>query len=205
MTEPRTVNVAHLEPYEFSASSPLFAGQILLCVIEGVMFFILIGVYFYLRLGVDVWPPPGIKAPNQLIPTIALLPLLASGYGSYLAGEAAKRNDRSGMIWGMALNLAFASTFLALRAYEWSTFNFTWASDAYGSIVWSILFLHTYDVVSDLILTLVLLIVVIIRRYGERERLGIYADGGLWYFLMLLWVPLYVVIYWGNYLVGGAR
>ena len=42
------------------------------------MLCVLIAIYFYLRLGVDVWPPPGVQLPNITMPTLALIPLLAS-------------------------------------------------------------------------------------------------------------------------------
>ena len=83
MSTPRTLDVSGLPDYDISAQSPLFLGQFMMCVIEGSMFSILIATYFYLRLGVDVWPPPGVRPPNLTVATWALLPLVASCAGSY--------------------------------------------------------------------------------------------------------------------------
>ena len=60
--------------------------------------------------------------------------------------------------------------------------NFTWASDAHGSIVWAILFLHSYDTVADMFMTVVLFVIVAERRYGEKQRLGVHVDSVVWYF-----------------------
>lgn len=205
MTPTRTVDVSDLPAYNISNQAPLWWGQLLLCAIEGTLFCTLIATYFYLRLGVDVWPPPGVQLPGLTLPTLALIPLLASCAGSYWASEAAKEGDRRGMILGLALNLALGIAFLILRAWEWKTFTFTWASDAHGSIVWTILFLHTYDVIADLLMTAVLIFILISGRYGEKQRIGVHVDSVIWYFLVGIWFPLYAVIYWGPRFLGAPR
>src|SRR5258708_4963082 len=136
MTTPRIVDVSGLPPYHISNKAPLWWGQFMMCVIEGSLFSMLIATYFYLRLGVDVWPPPGVQLPGVTLPTLALIPFIVSCIGSYLASEAAKKADRRGMLLGMTLNLVLAIVFLIIRWIEWKSLNFTWASDAHGSIVW---------------------------------------------------------------------
>ena len=204
MTERRTLDVSALPPYAISNQSPLFWGQVLMCVIEGSLLCMLIATYFYLRLSVDVWPGPGVRLPGLTFSTWAFLPLAASCVGSYLASEAAKKNDRSGMLLGLGLNLVLAIVFLSLRGIEWNRLNFTWASDAHGSIVWTILFLHSYDMVADVLMTAVLIFIVAIGRCGPKQRIGVHVDSVLWYFLAGIWIPLYGVIYWAPRLIGAA-
>ncbi len=201
----RTLDVSSLPAYTISSQSLTWWGQLLMCVIEGSLFCMLMAVYFYLRLGVDIWPPPGVRLPGIPFATLALIPLAASCIGSYWASEAAKKGNRQGMILGLALNLVLAIVFLALRGIEWRTINFTWASDAHGSIFWTILFLHTYDIIADLIMTFVLLLIVASGRYGEKQRVGVHVDSVVWYFLAGIWVPLYAVLYWGPRIIGGAQ
>jgi heme/copper-type cytochrome/quinol oxidase subunit 3 len=205
MTEQRTLDVSGLPPYDVSNQAPLFLGQVLMCLIEGSLLCMLIATYFYLRLGVNVWPGPGVRVPSLTFSSCALVPLLASCVGSYLASQAAKKNSRSGMLFGLSLNLGLAIIFLLLRALEWNSLNFTWAADAHGSIVWTILFLHSYDVVADLLMTAVLIVIVASGRFGPRQRIGVHVDSVLWYFLVGIWIPLYAVIYWAPRLIGGAR
>ena len=59
MSERRTLDVSGLPPYDISNQSPLFWGQVLMCLIEGSLLCMLIATYFYLRLRVDVWPGAG--------------------------------------------------------------------------------------------------------------------------------------------------
>ena len=205
MTAPRTLDLSHLKPYAVSNKSPLWWGQLLMCFIEASMFFMMIGIYFYLRLSVDVWPPPGTQLPHITLPTLALIPLLLSGVASYFAGEAAKKDDRGGMLWGLIANVVLGFGFLALRFAEMRTFNFTWATDVHGSVVWSILILHSLDAVADLMYTLVLIAAIGLGRYGQRERVGVHADSVVWFFIIGIWLPFYVVAYWGPHLVGAPR
>ena len=205
MTPVRALNVAGLPPYNISNQAPLWWGQVILCAIEGSMFCMLIAIYFYLRLGVDVWPPPGARLPDATIATWALVPLFLSTIGSYLASEAAKKNSRGGMIFGLGQNLLFALVFLFLRYLDWRDLNFNWAADAHGSVVWSILFLHTFDVVGDLLMTAVLLIIVIAGRSGPKQRLGVHVDSVVWYFLVAIWLPLYGVIVWAPRIIGTSQ
>jgi heme/copper-type cytochrome/quinol oxidase subunit 3 len=201
MTPANAIDVSGLPPFEISNRAPLWWGQLLLCAIEGSMFFILIAMYFYLRISVDAWPPPGVRPLRLDLATIALAPLLLSAAGSYAASEGAKQNRRGLMLGGLGANLALAAVFLIFRFVEWRTFNFTWASDAHGTIVWSILFLHTFDVVADLLMTLALLLIVAAGRGGPKQRIGVHVDSVVWYFLVLIWLPLYAVVYWGPRLV----
>src|SRR3569833_250131 len=126
MNTPKTIDVSHLPPYSISYQAPLWWGQLMIAFIEGSMFLILIGAFLYTRLRMDVWPPPGDQMPDRLLPTLALIPLLASCYGSYLASEAAKKDDRRGMIVGLSLNLVLAGIFFYLRLVEWQSLNFNW-------------------------------------------------------------------------------
>jgi cytochrome c oxidase subunit III len=202
VTPTRTLDVSGLPAYEISNRAPLWLGQLLMTAIEGTLFCILIAMYFYARLSVDVWPPAGVGALRITSPTLGLIPLALSAIGSYAASEGAKRNSRSLMLKGLAGNLVLALCFLAFRFLEWRTFNFTWSSDIHGTLVWTILFLHTFDVIGDLIMTAVLIGILTFRKYGPRERLGVHVDSVLWYFLVLIWFPLYVVIYWGPRLMS---
>jgi cytochrome c oxidase subunit III len=202
MTPSHSLDVSQLPDHTISRDSLLWWGQALMALIEASMFLMLIGIYFYLRLRVDIWPPPGTQLPALWKPTVELLPLLLSCYGSYLASEGAKKNSRRTMLIGMIVNVILAGISLGLRFSEWRSFNFDWRTDVHGSIVWSILFLHTFDAIADVLLTCVLIVIIARGRYGNKERIGVHVDSVLWYFIVGIWIPLYVVVYWGPHIVG---
>ena len=202
MTTQRTIDVAGLPAFSISSDAPLWWGQALLALVEGTMFCILIAMYFYIRLSMDMWPPPGIQLPPELLPALSLALMIASCAGAYLASEAAKRDDRGGMIGGLVLNLVLAGAAVIVRAISWHDWNFKWTSTAYGSITWGIMFLHTLDLGADMVFTVVLLVIVLLGKHGSRQRLGVHVDSVVWYFLVAIWIPLYVTVYWGPHLVG---
>ena len=72
-----------------------------------------------------------------------------------------------------------------------------WESDIHGSFVWAFLGLHTFDVFADLIFTLVLILILADGRYGPKQCQGVHVDSVVWYVLVAVWIPIYVVIYWG--------
>lgn len=203
MSEPRVLDVSDLPPISISNQAPLWWGQACFVAIEGMMFSILLASYLYARLRMDVWPPPGDQFPHLVIPTVALIPLLLSAGCSYWASEAAKKDDRRGMILGMLLNLVLAAVFFAMRLYEWRTLNFNWQTDQQGTYVWTILGLHTFDFGAGMLETVVLLISIVSGRYGERQRLGVHVDSLVWYLVVAIWIPLYAVVYWGPRLLEG--
>jgi len=205
MTEPKTIDVSHLPPYDISNQAPLCWGQLLLAAIEGMMFCIVIAAFFYVRLRMDVWPPPGDQFPPRLMPTIALIPLFLSCIGTYWASEAAKKDDRSGMIKGLLLNLVLAIAFFVFRVLDWYSLNFSYKADAFGTYIWTFLALHSYDYVADMIFTLVLLIIALMGKHGPKMRLGVHVDSVVWYFLVIIWVPIYVVVYWGPKLMESQQ
>src|SRR5579883_47875 len=205
MTAQRTLDVSHLPDHSISSEAPLWWGQMLLAAIEGTMFAILIAMYFYYRLSLDVWPPRPTELPPVLLPTIVLVLLIVSCLGSYRASEAAKGDDRGGMSRWLLFNLGFGLAAMLARGFEWAALPFTWAADIHGSLVWTILALHTLDVAADLIFTVVLLVLLPQGYHGPRQRLRVHVDSVVWYFLVLIWIPLYVVIYWGPRLVRAPR
>ncbi len=205
MTARRALDVSALPIDDVSSHDPLWWGQFTMALIEASMFFVLIGMYFYIRLSYDVWPPSGVQFPPLFWCTIGWIPLLISTAGSYLASEAAKKNDRNGMIFGLLLNVVAGLIFLAFRFIGWWQWNFNWKTGAYGSIVWSLMWLHTLDAVADLAFTVVLIVLLVLGYTGPKQRLGVHVDSVLWYFIVLIWLPIYIVIFWGPHFAGAPQ
>jgi cytochrome c oxidase subunit 3 len=201
----RTLDVSGLPTSDVSNHAPLWWGQFILALIEASMFFILVGVYFYVRLSYDVWPPPGVQIPQLLWCTLAWIPLVLSAAGSYYASEAAKKNDPTGMILGLSLNLLLGLAAMAMRGISWWSWNFNWKTGAYGSIVWNLMWLHTVDAVGDLIFTAIIILLLLLGYRGPKQRLAVHVDSVLWYFIVLIWIPIYIVIYWGPRFAGAPQ
>ncbi len=101
--------------------------------------------------------------------------------------------------------MVLAGIAFAMRLIEWHSLNFNWKTDAQGSYVWAFLGLHSFDYIGDVVFTIVLLIIIWSGRYGEKQRLGVHVDSVVWYFIVAIWIPIYIVIYWGPRIVETAQ
>jgi heme/copper-type cytochrome/quinol oxidase subunit 3 len=85
---------------------------------------------------------------------------------------------------------------LVIRAFEFPALHVKWDDNAYGSILWTMLGLHTTHLVTDLIDTIVLAVLMFTRHGKNRRRFGDVQDNALyWNFVVLTWLPLYACIY----------
>lgn len=189
------INVEALPTIGLGTRAPLWWGQIYMMCIEGTIFVILIASYFYVRLGFAHWPPPDVIPPALGLPTFNVILLLASALPMYLAGEAAMRGERGKTIFNIVLNIAMALGFLFVRLIEFNVFSFKWTSDIYGSFVWCIVGLHTMHAIADTVQSMVVLLIVLMKRVGEKQLLGIKVDGLYWYFVVATGVPVYLLVY----------
>jgi cytochrome c oxidase subunit III len=91
----------------------------------------------------------------------------------------------------------FAIGFVVVRVFEYTTLHVSWDSNAYGSIVWTLLSLHTVHLVTDLADSLVLTAMMYTRHGHELKRfIDVSENAFYWYFVVFAWIPIYAVLYW---------
>ena len=193
---PRTLDVSALPPGAFGSRTLMFWGTLGIVVIEGTVFGLAIASYFYLGARAPAWPPHGVAAPDLLWGTVNTLVLFASLVPNELARRAGENVDlRRVRIW-LVVCLAFAVGFNVVRIYEFAHLNVSWDRDAYGSIVWLLLGLHTTHIVTDFLDSCVLAVLMFIGPIEERRFVDVEENAVYWYFVVLAWLPIYGVIYW---------
>ena len=102
------------------------------------------------------------------------------------------RKVRVGLIWSSIFGLALCG----VRALEFTTLNIRWDDSAYGSVVWMLLGLHTFNLVTDVADTLVLTAVMFKEPMEGKRFVDVAENSGYWDFIVLSWIPIYAVIYW---------
>jgi len=86
---------------------------------------------------------------------------------------------------------------LILRVFEFPAMHIKWDQNAYGSIVWVMLGLHTTHILTDLGETVVLTSLMFTRHGDNARRFGDVDDNAMyWNFVVLTWLPMYVCLYW---------
>jgi heme/copper-type cytochrome/quinol oxidase subunit 3 len=92
---------------------------------------------------------------------------------------------------------------LIVRVFEFMALNVRWDTDAYGSIVWLLLGLHTTHLVTDVVDTIVLTALMLTRHGYEGRRFSdVYDNASYWDFVVVSWVPVYFILYWFPRLVS---
>jgi heme/copper-type cytochrome/quinol oxidase subunit 3 len=191
-----TIDVSQLPTVAFGHRNVSWWGTIGFMVIEGSTLAAAAAALLYLRGNFETWPPRPVLPPDLGIPTIVLVLLLAKLVPAWLGVRAAKRIDRSGTQRWLAVALVIGIAAAGFRLLEFQSLNVRWDTNAYGSIVWTTLGLHTSLLLFDVLETATLLLLL---RDDERLRLKHYGDvedGCVYeYFLSLSWVPLFLLLY----------
>jgi heme/copper-type cytochrome/quinol oxidase subunit 3 len=163
--------------------------------IEGMIFALTIAAYFYLRSHSLTWPMNA-APPDLLWGTVNTAVLLASMLPNHLAKQAAEKLDlKKVRIW-MVVCLLFSLAFLAVRVLEFASLNTRWDSQAYGSVVWMLMALHTTHLVTDAYDSAVLTVLTFTGPMEGKRYVDVSENAMYWYFVVLSWLPIYAVIYW---------
>jgi cytochrome c oxidase subunit III len=189
------IDVSRLPDFAFGQRGLMWWGVVGFLAIEMTMLVICFVSYFYLRDRVTDWPPPPVALPDLLVPTINLFLLLLSVVPIYLVERAAKRLDkRKTLIW-MIVSIVLGIVFLVVRGFEFTALNVSWDTNAYGSIVWTIIVIHTFHLVSEVVETGVITLI-LARGHTEPKYFVDATDNALyWYFIVAIWIPCYVIIF----------
>jgi cytochrome c oxidase subunit 3 len=191
----RDVDVARLPTYVYGSRSMMWWGTMGLMLIEGTVFAITVVVYFYLRSHSQTWPIN--RAPELFWGGVNTLIMLGSLVPNWLAKRAAEREDKQGARWWLVVCLLFALAFLVVRVFEFGALNTRWDSNAYGSVVWMLLALHTTHLVTDTVDTAVLAVLMFTGPLEGKRFVDVSENAMYWYFVVGSWLPIYAVIYWG--------
>jgi cytochrome c oxidase subunit 3 len=190
----RTVDVADLSDHAFGHHGLIWWGTSGFMVIEGSMFLMVLIVYFYLRLRVDAWPP-SLDPPALFYGTLNLLVLLASGIPNHMAKVAAEEYSLARVQFWLAICVVFGVVLLLIRAFEFTTLNCRWDDNAYGSIVWCLMVLHTIHLATDVVDTTVLAALMFAGPVNPKRYVDVSENGLYWYFILLWWIPIYLTVY----------
>jgi cytochrome c oxidase subunit 3 len=194
MSERATIDVSHLPTYAFGHRSLMWWGTGGMIVIEGTLFAIGLVAYFYLR-GLSLHWPQSTSPPDLLWGTLTTVLLVVSGIPNQMAVKVAEREDLRGVRLWMVVCLVFAIAVLVTRAYEFTALNTHWRANAYGSIVFALLVLHTVHLATDFVDTVVLEVLMFTGPITGRRYVDIAENAGYWWFVVLAWLPIYVTVY----------
>jgi cytochrome c oxidase subunit III len=192
-----TDDVAGLPTHKFGPSSLTWWGIIAFMVIEGAAFGLTFAAYFFLMGHEQGWPPEPRRAPDLLAGTLFTILILLSEIPNTSIKKAVHERDIPTVRRLMAVMVAIGAVLLVIRGFEFNSLNVRWTDDAYGSIIWALLLLHTTHILTDWFDTVVLYALMRTNLAWEGRRQVDTDENCLyWRYVWLLWIPIYLMIYW---------
>jgi cytochrome c oxidase subunit 3 len=188
------VDVSALPDHAFGHHGLIWWGTTGFMVIEGSMFILVLIAYFYFRLRVPQWPP-SLPDPALAPGIVSTVLLLVSCIPNYLTKVAAERYDLPRVRRWILVCIMFGVATVVARALEFPALNASWDNNAYASITWLLLGLHTSHVVTDLLDTAVLAAIVFTTRVDGPRFVDVSENSLYWYFVVASWLPIYLTIY----------
>lgn len=193
---PRIVaDLSDLPTYSFDHHSLMWWGTLGFIAIETSAFCLTVAAYLYLAQGAQTWPlgaPPPDLVPGILITIVLLASLLLN----HLTGKWSKAEDPSRTRLGLLIMCCFGVLPLLIRVFEFRGLNVSWDTNAYGSIVWTLLGLHTVHLATDVVDTIVLTALMFTRHGLEGRRFSDVEDNAFyWAFVVWSWLPVFFILY----------
>jgi cytochrome c oxidase subunit 3 len=165
-------------------------------VVEGMVFALTIMAYFYLRSRSPEWPQNSLP-PDLLWGSVNVVLMLASGVPNWWTKRAAEQLDLRRVRIGMLVCVLFGVASLLVRIGEFNTLNVRWDTNAYGSVVWMLMGLHTMHLLTDTYDTIVLTVLMWTGPLEGKRFVDVAENAGYWYFVVVSWLAVYAVVFWG--------
>lgn len=177
------------------SASQTWWGNLAYMLIEGSGFALVIAMYFYLHSIAPTWPigaaPPDL-GPGTWLTGVLVVSLIPN----QLMAKWARAHDLRKVRIAIGTMTVLGIVPLVLRVYEFCALNVSWDSNAYGSVVWLLLGLHTTHLLTDVVESCVLVAVMFSKHGDNKRRFGDIVDNSVyWVFVVVAWLAVYVCIY----------
>ena len=156
--------------------------------------------------GSGVWPPEGMHVFSPWgLPFLNTLILLTSGATVTWAHGSLLKNNRAGLLQGLAVTILLGLTFTGIQAYEYAHAPFSFAfveggAPGQGGIYPSTFFMATGFHGFHVIIGTSFLIVCLYRawrgHFKPDHHFGLEAAAWYWHFVDVIWLFLFTCIYW---------
>lgn len=188
-----------LSPLPDSGSGPqslAWWGNIGFMAIEGSAFLLAGGCYLYLMLASPAWPPGHAAPPDLFWGTFFTCGLLLSELPNRWLIRKAKEKDCRSVRIGVVVMTLIALALFGPRVAEFDHLNIRWDQNAYGSVLWMLMVLHSTHLLTDWCDTLVLALLLHSHQVGDRQLADVRDNALYWRFVELSWLPIYALVYW---------
>lgn len=169
-------------------------GMLFLIATEAALFVYLLFSYFYLgSQSPGAWPPSG--APDLLVAGFNTAVLLASSVAAWWAQGGIERGDSRRLLAGLAIAFSLGAVFVGVQVHEWLGKSFSPATNAYGSLFFTITGLHIAHVVVGLLILLCLILWAALGRFSAERHDHVTIGILYWHFVDLVWLAVFATLF----------
>jgi heme/copper-type cytochrome/quinol oxidase subunit 3 len=172
-------------------------GMLSFIATEAALFIALLLSYAYLSRGQPAWPPPPVTAPRLGLVSVMTLLLLTSSATLHLANRAIERGSPARLRLGLAVTVLLGAGFLVTQSFEYREYwkIVTPASNAYGSIFYTITGLHGAHVLLGLLLLMFVWLQARAGLFTESRHQPLRLVSWYWHFVDVVWIAIFSILY----------
>jgi heme/copper-type cytochrome/quinol oxidase subunit 3 len=186
------IQMEGLPPRREGTESLDWWAMALTIVTEAAFFVCLLFGYFYLQSLHPEWPPEmprlRISLPNTAI-------LLASSVALWWAERGIRNGQELRLRLGIAVTLVLGSVFVCLQILEYHELRFTPATDAYGSVFFTVTGFHGAHVVVGLMILLFVLARALAGHFSDQNHRAVKNAAMYWHFVDAVWIAVFTSLY----------
>jgi heme/copper-type cytochrome/quinol oxidase subunit 3 len=163
-------------------------GMVCLIMTEATIFAGLIGSYFFYRAAAKQWPPPGIEEPKLTLSIIMSFVLWGSSIPMIVAERGIRRGSQGALRFGLMAAWIMGAAFLGYSMKDFADLKFRWGQNAYSSIFYTTVGLHTFHVFVGLVMSGVVQIKAWLGKFSEERHVTVQVYGMYWHFVDAVWL-----------------
>jgi len=191
----RVLDVSELPHSRMDSRALIWWGNLSMMTIEGTVFALAFAVFIYLRMNSLDWPPATVPKPDMLLPLIVLFFFNDTATTEIYTDISAKKENLTGVRIGMATFIAMGLSFITIRFFILAQLGYKWSDHAFGSIVWVVFGMHLFHCITASGENLLVLIYISVKPATKKRLLDVRCAAVYWYFVILTWLPFFVLIF----------
>lgn len=196
------VDLSNLEESGSDHRVPTWWGTVGFMALEGMGFLLAYAVFLYVAWLNPQWPlgfPPQPLFWSTTMTLVVVMSLLPN----WLVMRFAKQKNNGACRALLVLMSLVGVATLVIRWFEIWALTLRWDQNVYGSVLWTLLGLHTLHLATDVVDTMVMTALFFTghvprKRFNDADENAMY-----WVFVVVGWLPLYAMLYWAPRLGGG--
>ena len=192
-----TIDLRGLPDVVFGRRDIMWWGTLGFVIIEGFTLVLCAAAYVYVTQNFSTWPPQNTPLPSVVAPTVQVVVMLVSLVAARWTANAARRYDLGAVRIGLTIATVFGLAIVGLRVWELLvSLDVKWDTNVYGSVQWLVMGSHGTLLAVELIEIVGMTLIFWLAPVEEKHMSDVADMVFYWYFMVLSWLPLYVLCFW---------